>query len=116
MNTYNIPRKMKGESRILVIFSVKALITTIIGVVIGLLFYFLFSSFNLPMVGLVFIAVFALIGFLIGTVKIPDSNAFRLTQKLGGESIDDVIKRYIKFKMKKNKIYLYCKEEVKNDK
>ena len=40
MQTYEIPRNYKGESRILYIFSVKALAYTGIGVVIGGVFYF----------------------------------------------------------------------------
>ena len=37
MGTYRVPRDTKGESRILVIFSTKALIYTIVGVGIGYL-------------------------------------------------------------------------------
>ena len=40
MGTYYIPRNVKGESRILYIFSVKSLITTLIGGAIG---FFLFA-------------------------------------------------------------------------
>ena len=43
MGTYYIPRNVKGETRILYIFTIKALITTIAGAIIGLLFYFIFS-------------------------------------------------------------------------
>lgn len=43
MGTYNLPRNVKGEGRILYIFSTKALIYTAIGIGIGALFYFLFS-------------------------------------------------------------------------
>lgn len=113
MNIYNIPRNMKGESRILMIFSVKALIYTAVGATIGLVFFLLLRSFNLTILGIVIMGIFGVIGFLVGTLKIPDSNALRLTQKLGGENIDDVVRRFIKFKMKKSKIYLYCKEETK---
>ena len=38
MGTYYIPRNVKGESRILMVFSVKGLIYTAIGAAIGLLF------------------------------------------------------------------------------
>ena len=53
------------------------------------------------------IGVFGLIGYSIATFKIPDSNSFELTKKAGGESIDQIILRYIKFKNKKNRIYVY---------
>ena len=41
MGTYNVPRNVKGEGRILFIFTPKSLIYTVIGVAIGLLFYFI---------------------------------------------------------------------------
>ena len=54
-----------------------------------------------------------LIGFVIGTFKIPDSNSLELTRKAGGLEIDEIILRIIKFKRKKNRIYTYTKEENK---
>jgi len=115
MATHNIPRNVKGESRILMVFSVKALICSAIGAGIGLLFYFILSMFNLTYVGLGFILFFGLIGFAIGTFKVPETTAFKFTQKVGGENIDDVIMRAIKFKMNKNKIYVYGLEEETKD-
>ena len=53
------------------------------------------------------IGVFALIGFAIGTFKIPESQSFEITKKTGGENIDEVILRAIKFKRKKKRIYIY---------
>lgn len=47
---YQIPRNVKGEGRILFIFSTKALITTGIGAVIGLTFWWIFKLMNLSMV------------------------------------------------------------------
>ena len=35
MGTYTIPRNLKGETRLLLVFSVKSLITTAIGAAIG---------------------------------------------------------------------------------
>lgn len=107
MGTYNLPRNVKGEGRILFIFSAKALICTAIGGAIGLVFYLIFSLLSMGVVGIVFIVIFALIGFIIGTFKVPDSNNFNITRSTGGENIDDVIKRAIKFKMQKNRIYVY---------
>ena len=115
MNTYNIPRDLKGESRILYIFSTKALIYTGISAGIGLIFYFIFSLIGLKMVGIIITAFLGLIGFSIATFKIPESPNWEVTKKNGGENIDDVIIRAIKFKMKKNKIYVYEREEEKNE-
>lgn len=69
------------------------------------------SSF---VVGAILTGFFGLIGFAIGTFKMPESNNFEITKKAGGESIDEVILRAIKFKQKKNRIYVYTKEENNN--
>lgn len=110
MGTYNLPRNVKGEGRILFVFSAKALIYTVIGIAAGIPFYILFNSLSLGIVGLIMMGVLGLVGFVIGTFKMPDTNAFEITKKTGGENIDDVIKRGIQFKMKKNRIYVYQKE------
>ena len=115
MQIYEIPRNYKGESRILYIFSVKALAYTGAGAAIGGLFYLLFSIFGLTMIGIGAVIFFGVIGFCIGTFKVPESKKFKLTEKTGGEAIDDVIKRWIKFKRGKNKIYVYLKEETKDE-
>ena len=57
--------------------------------------------------------LFASVGFIIGTFKVPDSTNFEITRKTSGENIDEVILRAIKFKQKKKRIYLYSKEEKK---
>lgn len=115
MQTYEIPRNYKGEGRILYIFSTKALIYTCIGAGIGLIFYFIFKIMGMSMVGLIITLIFGLIGFIIGTLKIPESTAFEITKKTGGENIDNVILRWIKFKKEGNKIYVYKVEEETKD-
>ena len=50
MGTYNIPRNVKGEGRILFIFSTKSLITTCIGGGVGLFIYFIFNLIGLDIV------------------------------------------------------------------
>ena len=98
------------------VFSVKGLIYTAAGAGIGLIFYLLLKSFGLNYIGLALVAIFGLIGFAIGTFKVPEASAFAFTQKVGGENIDDVIRRAIKFKLNKNKIYVYeIKEETKDE-
>ena len=116
MQTYEIPRNYKGEGRILYIFSTKALIYTSIGAGIGIVFYFIFRMINLGIVGLIITAILGLIGFCIGTLKIPESNAFEITRKAGGENLDDIIIRWIKFKKNGKRIYIYTdKEETKDE-
>lgn len=111
MGTYNLPRNVKGEGRILFIFSTKSLITTCIGGGIGLIFYFIFSILGLKMVGIAITLIFSLIGYAIGMFKIPDTNGLEITRKTGGENLDDIIIRYIKFKKNNKKLYVYTKEE-----
>lgn len=117
MGPYNIPRNVKDEGRILFIFTGKSMIYTTVGAIIGTLFYLIFSMLKMNFIGVVFIVTFALIGFVIGTFKVPDIGAFAFTKKVGGEGIDDIIVRAIKFKMSKNKIYVYEdeKEETKDE-
>ncbi len=114
MGTYNIPRNVKGEGRILFIFSTKSLITTCIGGAVGLFINFIFSLIGLSSIGMVITVIFAAIGYAIGMFKVPETNGFDLTRKTGGENIDEIIIRYIKFKQNKNKIYTYTKEENEN--
>jgi hypothetical protein len=113
MGTYNIPRNVKGEGRILFIFSTKSLIYTVIGVGVSLPIYFIFAALSMHLIGIAITGIFALIGFAIGTFKIPEIGILKFTKTVGGENIDDVIKRAIKFKKNGNKIYLYTKEEEK---
>lgn len=113
---YNIPRNYKGESKILFIFSTKSFITTAVGGLIGVVIWKLFGLFGLSKVGLIFIVILALLGYVLGTFKIPKINKFEITRKNEGEYIDQVIINWIKFKSKKNRIYVYRdkKEEKVN--
>lgn len=110
MGTYYIPRNYKGETRILYIFTVKSLITTAIGALVGSIFFLIFSAMGMKMPGLIAMAIFAVIGWAIGALKIPTIVAIPITKKIGGEPLGEIIMRYIKFK-KNRKIYTYTKEE-----
>ena len=112
MGTYTLPRNVKGEGRILFIFTGKSMIFTVIGGVIGLLLFYLpLSLMEMNMVGIIIMVSFALVGFIIGSLKMPNISKFQFTQKTGGENIDEVIKRAIKFKQKGRKLYIYKEEE-----
>ncbi len=113
MGTYQVPRNTKGESRILVIFSTKALIYSMVGVGIGAVFYYMLKMFGLGTVGIIIMAVLALIGFSIATFKIPELGAFPVTKEIAGEKIDEVIIRYIKYKHNSKKIYILKKQKAK---
>ena len=114
MGTYLIPRDLKGEGRILTIFSYKALAYTVVGIIIGAIIRYIFNLIKLSVVGTVIMILLAGIGFLVGTLKMPTTKKFEITKKTGGEKIDEVLIRFIKFKMKKNRIYVYKNKEENN--
>lgn len=72
----------------------------------GTVFFKIFSAVGASTIGWVFLALCAGVGFIIGQVKIPESNAFALFKKTGGEYIRDIIAKYLAFR-KKRQIYLY---------
>lgn len=104
--TYGVPRSVKGESRILYIFSVKSLLMTIAGAAVGLIFYFLFAMIGLGKVGVVFVVITAACGFGLATLKIPDSPIVGKLRKAGGENLGDILFRTLFFSRKK-KLFLY---------
>ena len=116
MATHYIPRNVKGEGRILIIFSTKSLITTGIGASIGFIFYLIFKACGINWLGFIFLGIFALIGYAAGAIKIPVITGIRFTKNVAGDYIDSIIIRYIKFMMNK-KVYTYIetKEENLND-
>ena len=96
------------------IFSTKSLIGSAIGAAIGFAFYSLFNALlGIGKLGLILILVFAAIGYGLTTLKIPDNSSIAISRVVGGERIDDVVLRAIKFKAKGKRIYLYTKEEHK---
>lgn len=96
------------------IFTTKSLIASVMGAVIGLVIYYFFSAiFGLGKIGLIIVLVFAVIGYGITMLRVPESNNFEITRKTGGDKIEDVLIRAIKFKQKGKRIYLYTKEEIK---
>ncbi len=96
------------------IFSAKSLIYTSVSGVFGLIFYYIFGKMlGLTWLGIGLAIFFAAIGFGIATFKMPETNSFEITRKTGGERIDEVILRAIKFKAKGKRVYLYTKEENK---
>lgn len=106
--TYGVPRSAKGESRILYIFTVKSLIVTIVCAGIGFIPYLLLSSIGLKTPGIIVIAVCALLGYGIMSLKIPDSPIMGKFRRAGGEQLSDILFRTLTFS-KRKKIYLYRK-------
>ena len=114
MGTHLIPREIDGDARILLIFTPKGFIGTLIGIFVGVVFFSFASALGATMVGWVLLAICAAIGFVVGQVKIPESNAFSLFKKTGGEYVRDVIMKYVRFQ-KTKKIYLYDETDYSID-
>jgi len=115
MGTYTIPRNYRGETRILMIFSIKSLITTAIGAGVGGVFYLIIgTAMKQNIAGLIILGILALIGFGVGALKIPTLSGLPFTKKIGGESIDEIVRRYAVFRAKKRKYSYYITKEGEN--
>lgn len=110
MATHYIPKDLRGETRILIIFTVKSLITTAIFGGVGVVFYLIFNALKMRIVGIIILILLALLGYAFGTVKIPKITGLKFTKNIEGDSMDEVFLRYIKFRSNK-KIYSYTKED-----
>lgn len=116
--SYVVPRNVKGESRILYVFTVKSFIVTLAfglaGLGLWLLIQTLVGVSSGIVLTIVITVVFALMGYLLATVKIPDIPMMGPLRKAGGENIGAMLIRFITFR-KKKKIYMYnYKREVKS--
>lgn len=80
-----------------------------------MIFYYMFASIlGLKTVGAVIAIGFAVLGYGVAMMKMPESTRFEILRKTGGEKIDEVILRAIKFKARGKRIYIQkTKEEIK---
>ena len=110
MNTYLIPREMEDENRFLIFSKVSAIFVLIgvgIGSVLYIPFYLLYTALNMVWInyiGVTILVAVILVFWAMGTFKIPETNAFAILKKTGGESVYDIYKRVMKFR-KTKKIY-----------
>ncbi len=105
MGSYYIPsNKLKGETRILIIFTPKSLVFTAAGAFLGLIFYLILSAIGLKTLGIIIMVLFALIGYAVVTIKVPMNGATKLEKNVGGMTLFDIITTYMVFK-KNRKIY-----------
>lgn len=106
--TYYVPRSVKGESRLLYIFTIKSfLCTLVVGLIGALIWYIGGNYFNMGIVpGIIVTLIFGALGFCFGALKIPDIPMMGVFRKAGGENISDIVFRFLTFKRKK-KIYVY---------
>lgn len=110
MNTYLIPREMTDENRFFFFTKVSAIFTLVgvgIGSVLYIPFYLLHKALDiatLNYVGIGILISITIIFWALGTFKIPETNAFSILKKTGGESVYDIFKRVMNFR-KNKKIY-----------
>ena len=115
MGSYWIPNnKLKGEGRILYIFTFKSLIASGIGAAIGFIIYSVLASVGMKKEGFIVLAICAAIGYGVVTLKVPEGNGSKLSKNVGGDTLDEIIKRYIVFKQNR-KIYSYSVERKEPD-
>lgn len=115
MGSYWIPNnKLKGEGRILYIFTFKSLIASAIGAAIGFIFYYIFASIGMKKVGIIILAACAVIGYGVVTLRVPENNGSKLSKNVGGDTLDEIVKKYMLFK-KNRKIYSYSVERKEPD-
>lgn len=108
-SSYYVPRSVKGESRILYIFTIKSFIVTLIFGLVGAGIWFLLNSLNVELElvpGLIIVGICGGIGYALSTVVIPDVPMMGPLRKAGGENIGSMLLRLITFR-KRKKIYLY---------
>lgn len=106
--SYYVPRSVKGESRILYIFSIKSFVATLAFGLVGWGIAYIIGMFiNMSIIAtIIVIAIFAAIGYGLSTIVIPDIPLMGPLRKAGGENIGAMLLRLITFRGKK-KIYLY---------
>lgn len=107
MGSYAIPNnKLKGEGRILLIFTTKSLIYTAIGALLGTPIYVILSILGQKTIGMILIALMAVLGYLVATVKFPSTTG-KVGRYLARDTVDEIIIKYIKFR-KSRKVYSYA--------
>jgi len=106
--SYMIPRDTKGEGKILMIFSKKSFIWTVIFAGVGLItIYPICYIIKARLIGMISVLLLGLIGFAIGTFKMPNSQNFEILRKTGGEDVDEILIRLLKYKQRGKNVYLY---------
>lgn len=111
---HEIPVNSKSETRLFVIFSLRALATTAVGAIVGAFLGFVLSFWG-PTVFPISLGVCAFIGFLIGTFKIIEIKKIPITRDVAGMYLYEVVYEYFKFKGRR-KLYIYPRVLAKEKK
>ena len=94
-------------------FTPQAAIFSLIGFCIGVCFVFIFNFLAdaaqnkvIQYVGWGICVLIVAIGYALGTFNVPETTAFDICKKTGGEPVYVIVKRAITFN-KRKKIYIY---------
>lgn len=116
MGTHLIPRSdVKGQDHFFIFFTVPGLIGTVIALLPALPIFMIFDGMGKTVIGFVFLGIFGFIGFIIGQGKVPDGASMRLSKKIGGLYIRDIIRDYIAFRGNRKKFVLEVEKNQKFD-
>ena len=115
MGTYNVPRNVKGEGRILYIFSTKSLIYMGVSAILAVPLYLIFNAAISQIAGIIAASIIFFIAYAIATFKIPEIGMLKVTRNIGGQKIDDIIVRAYKFRKIGNRLYLYSYKETNEE-
>ena len=118
MNTYLIPREIGDENKFL-FFTTRSLIFTAITGGAGALLHVMvlnpmaqaMQMNELKIAGIVIAFILALIGYCLGTFKIPELKINAFFKNASGEYLNDIIKRVFSFR-KRRKIYIYERGKI----
>lgn len=116
MGTHLIPRSdVKGQDHFFIFFTVPGLIGTVIALLPALPIFMILDGMGKTVIGFVFLGLFGFVGFIIGQGKVPDGASMRLSKKIGGLYIRDIIKDYITFRGNRKKFVLEVEKNQKFD-
>ncbi len=107
---HQIPFDSKSETRLFVIFSLRAIATTTIGMLLGIFIGSFFYILGLTKLFILSIILCGLAGFIIGTFKTPNIKSMPVTEELTDMYPYEVALKKWKFNQRK-KIYVIYKGE-----
>ena len=110
MRKHEIPRKKQNETRIFVIFSIRSLISTVIGIMVGVIIGIIPLLLNFQVGMFILVGIFGLLGFIIGTFPVMYIPGVPITKEIQGEYLYNIVFRYYVFKGRRS-LKIYSEEE-----
>ena len=110
MKKHEIPRKKQNETRIFVIFSIRSLISTVIGIMVGVIIGIIPLLLNFQVGMFILVGIFGLLGFIIGTFPVMYIPGIPITKEVQGEYLYNLVFRYYIFRGRRS-LKTYIEEE-----